>query len=871
MNMDMKASFLNEADELLHTIHERILMLEQHPEDQEHVDHVFRAAHTLKGSANLYDFSGIAILTHLLEEILDDLRNRARTIDAVLTDMLLESFDQVRELVNQIRDGAEDPQSEPGLLHRLSAMNAKAPERETRRTELFSESPADWVEAARAFMNGEKDAAAFAHYFAVTAALEASELKPNRTQVRQLRAVAKAVANVKSLTYGSGESFDQIRDAAGKLSRMSERKYDHADVQTLFLQMLLVIAIMEEFARRSPTERPSWWDDACGGIQSALEELADGRIPVRFPDVVLDVWDLCKPLGAFKQEFGTLLEPEFEEEFLDWHEDAELEPADSMPTAGYEGLAPAVAEREKRVPADDELARRLIVEQLYFLAPKGRPLTERWSLARDILGRCAAALGDETLRTLAEQAAPDIAALKEAVGRYVVTSTASVPPRQAESEAFAEAAAAAEAVIGEAVPAKTRTDAEPVPARAPESDKSEYAAADRDKIIRVETSKVERLMELIGELAIAKNSFPYLIRNLHLDTAAAAAQLKERYAVLDRISKDLQDAIVDIRMLPFSQVFGKFNRFVRDTARQSGKQIRLEFEGEETTLDKTIVEAISDPLVHLIRNAIDHGIEPSEQRLKAGKPAEGLLRIQTAREGNRIILEVIDDGAGIDAQRIQEKLLAHNALPKEQISRMTREELIPYIFQSGFSTVQEVTSLSGRGIGMSVVQTSIAKLRGRISVSSEQGQGTKVRIELPLTLSMTQILQVTVRGLSLGIPLDEIEETVRIQDKHIQTMQGEPIVTLRDTVYPIIDLGAYFQLPEKDSGANEYLVILKNGLALKVDSLAGQQEVVVKPPEDGFKHLAYLAGVSILGDGKVLLIVNANAIPFAKAGSGSSV
>ncbi|TLS49487.1 chemotaxis protein CheA [Paenibacillus antri] len=898
MSGNGKASFLREADELLNAIGDHILALERRPDDKENVDHVFRAAHTLKGSANLYDYSGIAILTHLLESVLDDLRNGTRVADAALIDILLESFDQVRSLAERIRDGEDDPQSEPELLHRLGRF-LSIRDREEPRAALFSQRATDWAAAARDFMEGTKDADAFAHFLPTLSAADAAAAQLTRYQVRQAKAAAAELAEASALRFDDTELPALLESAAAKFGRMSEKAQGRPAL-LLFMQFVVVCTLLEAYARKADatSPHPHWWSDVCDAVRDGAESWANGTAPERFSDVVLDVWELCKPREAAKQEFGTLLAPAAFESPFEGEEEEGRPPA---PPGASSADALFEAPPRRRSAADASLpdlappAGRLVVEQLHFLAPKGRPMIERWELARELLRRCAEALGDDGLLALAAMQAPDLTALNERANRYLDgpakaekgASAAASTSRAAgaagrwtpeEGRAGKEAAASAAArptaasstapgtATASATASATVTASASAPAPAP---------ADADQIIRVETGKVERLMELIGELAVARNAFPFMIGKLRQpnDAAAVAAELKEKYAVLDRITRDLQDAIVDIRMLPVSFVFNKFHRFVRDMARQSGKRIRLAFEGEETTLDKTLVEAISDPLIHLIRNAIDHGIEPSEARARAGKPTEGLLRISAFREGNRVVLEVYDDGAGVDTDRIADKLRETGELPEDRIAAMTQQELVAYVFRTGLSTAEEVTTLSGRGVGMDAVKKAIHRLQGDVGIRSERGAGTTVRIELPLTLSMTHILQVSVGGSAYGIPLEQIEETLRVSAGDVRTMQGEPVVILRDTVYPVVDLRTYLSLPEPEDGtgaaaaakagdSSSYLVILGNGVALRVDGLAGQQEVVVKPPEDCFKHLSYLAGASILGDGTVLLILNGNAIRF---------
>lgn len=892
--MITNASFLREADELLNAINDHILSLEKHPDDKENVDHVFRAAHTLKGSANLYDYSGISILTHLLESILDDIRSGTRKADAPLVDVLLESFDQVRLLTERIRDGEDDPQSEPELLHRLGRFQAVVRE-EAGRLAFVAEaaSPTEQIETARKFAEGKKDPETFVHLLPKLAATEPETKKAlNRPQAKQVKAAAVMLEQAVEGEYGDEQTAGQLGGAAEKLVRLAEKEPD-TSCSVLLLQFAIACTLIETYARCEGSDklRPYWWDDVCAAIRDGLESWLSGTAPVRFYDTVLDIWDLVKPGAAPKQEFGTLLAPPLLEDAgtID-AEDTTYRLAGGRESAYPDAMSPSVdaspagafpfADGGADAAEIEELAKQLIVEQMHFLAPKGRPLIERWELARDILWRCALAIDDRELRALAEMTAPEMSALKRIANRYVDSPAGAgraepqVPKRLAapalsETASIEAAPAAPAAGISPAAPAALADHADQAAPASPfaaaslaPSAPQAAAAGESEQIIRVETGKIERLMELVGELAVARNAFPFMIGKLQArqEDAVSAAELKEKYAILDRITRDLQDAIFDIRMLPVSHVFSKFHRFVRDMARQSGKSIRLMFEGEDTTLDKTLVEAISDPLIHLIRNAIDHGLEPADARRRAGKTEEGLLRIGASREGNRVVMEVFDDGAGIDADRIRAKLAETGELAPARLAEMSEAELVQTIFQPGFTTATEVSPLSGRGFGMDAVKRMVQRLHGDVIIRSERGLGTTIRIELPLTLSMTHILQVSAGGGAYGIPLEQIEETLRVRSGDIRTMQGRPVIVLRDSVYPVVDLRQFLSLPAGGEEEGSYVVVLGSGVAVRVDALDGQQEVVVKPPEACFKHLAYLSGASILGNGTVLLILNANEI-----------
>ncbi|HZG76524.1 MAG TPA: Hpt domain-containing protein, partial [Paenibacillus sp.] len=287
MNENVKMSFLREADELLNAIGDHVLALERRPDDAENVDHVFRAAHTLKGSANLYDYGGIAILTHLLESVLDDLRNGSRVADAALIDILLESFDQVRSLAGRIRDGEEDPQSEPELLHRLGRFLSSR-EREEPRLALFSQRAVDWADAARGFMEGKRDGDAFVHFVPTLTSADVAAAQLNRYQARQAKAAAAVLAEASARRFDDAELPGLLQGAAAKFERMSEKAQERPAF-LLYMQFVIVCTLLECHARKNGASapRPHWWSDVCGAVRDGAESWANGAAPARFSDVVL--------------------------------------------------------------------------------------------------------------------------------------------------------------------------------------------------------------------------------------------------------------------------------------------------------------------------------------------------------------------------------------------------------------------------------------------------------------------------------------------------------------------------------------------------------------------------------------------------------
>lgn len=833
--MELIRSFLSEAEELLTRINEEILAFESNPDDEERLNQIFRAAHTLKGSSNLYGFSGIAVLTHLLEGILEEIQEGTRQMETRLTDLLLESFDQVRWLVQQIENGQEDPQAEPDLLHRLRQAAKQEEWLDLEYTGLTLQGPLrleQWLEELRVLLSGNNlcSGTAFAELLDRAVQGDGDRLKAANMSDEAYKELKKLSSDLKRRRKAS----DQTNEKLAKLISYIGSPMQDALAGVPELRHLLAAAALLErpikVLAASGEPLPQWWGELWGKWQDGLKMLYQGQVDGSLSDLALDVWELCErsePVAAPVRD-TILLPPPIEEED---HAYAEI-------AAGAELILQPLSVLP---PVDDAMTRKLAVEQLHFLAPKGRPLIDRWELASQILLRCAKLLKDDDLERLALHKAPDMSSLNLKMKQ--LTEDTTVLPFDGEqlTDDLSNLAL------------KHRSGLK-------ERDVVEQPEAEQERIIRIEQGKLDRLMELIGELVVAKNAFPYIIQEM--TEPALAQQLKEKFGMLDRISKELQDAIIDVRMLPLSSVFSKFNRFVRDLAKQLGKQINLEISGEETTLDKRLVEVLSEPLIHLVRNAIDHGIETEEERRLTGKLPAGLLRLHAWREGNKVLIEVTDDGRGIDIESIRQKAVELKLLGKEEATDLGSEELQRYIFKAGFTTAEGVTSMSGRGVGLDAVLSNIENMQGKITIQSESGRGTTFTIELPLTLTMTQVLQVQVADQVYGIPLDQIGQTMRVSVDELQSVQGQLVLPLPDQVVPVLELKTYFGLTEATESLNEYryVAILKNGIGLQVDFFKGQQEVVVKPLEASLRHLAHFTGVSIMGDGTVLLILNSNGL-----------
>lgn len=379
------------------------------------------------------------------------------------------------------------------------------------------------------------------------------------------------------------------------------------------------------------------------------------------------------------------------------------------------------------------------------------------------------------------------------------------------------------------------------------------------RTIRVDLERLDQLMNLFSELVIDRGRLEQLARELNHPT------LLETVEHMSRISSDLQNLVLTMRMVPVENVFNRFPRMVRDLSRELGKRVELVIEGAETELDRTVVDEIGDPLVHLLRNAIDHGLEPVEERRQAGKPETGLVKLSAYHSGNHVIIEVSDDGRGINRDKVLRKALERGLITQREAEGLTDEQVYNLLFMSGFSTTETVTDISGRGVGLDVVRSKIESLGGTVSVQSEPGVGTTFQIQLPLTLSILDALLVQVEAEKYAIPLSSVLEAAIYKPEAVHTARGQPVVDFRGRLVPLVFLKDVFAVP--DAGGPKptdvQVVIVRKGekmAGLVVDRLIGQQEIVLKSLGKYLPHVFAISGATILGDGQVALILDCNAL-----------
>ena len=385
--------------------------------------------------------------------------------------------------------------------------------------------------------------------------------------------------------------------------------------------------------------------------------------------------------------------------------------------------------------------------------------------------------------------------------------------------------------------------------------------AEEDATIRVETKRLDSVMNLVGELVLGRNRLIKIGTQLEQnhESDPQVRVLSETLAQLNLVTTDLQLAVMKTRMLPIKKVFAKLPRMVRDLSQKLNKQVRLEMRGEETELDKSVADEIGDPLVHLVRNAIDHGIETPAERHAKGKPGEGQLIIAASQEGNSIVIRINDDGRGIPVDKVKAKALAKGLISEAELATMEHREVLNLIFLPGFSTAEQVTDVSGRGVGMDVVRTNIRKINGSVDLESEPGKGSQIIIKLPLTIAIIQALMVEVEQSIFAIPLSTVIEAVRISRTDIKTINGREVLHLRDRVLPLIRLAQEFDIPTNSERERFYVVVAAMGdrrVGVVVDELRSQEEVVIKSIWDYLETVKGVSGATITGEGKVVLILD---------------
>ncbi|MFV0422142.1 Hpt domain-containing protein [Oleidesulfovibrio sp.] len=920
MDPEIFADFILEAKEHLETIEPNLLELENSPDNLSLLNEIFRPMHSLKGASGFLGLNRINSLAHRAENILDELRKGEMAVSAEIMDVILSATDALRQMIDNLdvtgQEGDVEIASIVEIIDQIMAgggVPAAQPATPVEEdTSADSESTGEFaggnvlVEAEpqeaeeRVFQDQEAYVlTAFGEGHLRDFVEEAREISENlNSGLLELEKNPNAEGDLvndlfryfhnlkgNSGIIGYAELNSLTHEAETLLNRVrkGEMPSSHALVDLLLVVVDYIDAMVERIDTTSGKATPVVIEDVLARLQKAVSEgIIDAPVraqatapqeakaaPPAAEQVApaaageangVDADDLNVFKDTIRQQFESIkiaLEELSKDSSQKDYIDALFRSLVTIQNScGYMGL------EESKVYAD----------RTSKLVDQARSTDLDFSLMTDLLEQECAILKDMVDGHVAALASP--APVADAPDTDSGSTPAQPQPpagvKPAAAKKEEKAAPKAEKTAPPEKPASAApkpTAPKAAPTAKPAAPPAEQPTAQKGKsssTIRVDHEKLDHLMNLIGELIINRNRYTMLARRLEGETnvnvADVAQNLTETTYAMARISDDLQDTIMKVRMVPVSSVFSRFPRLVRDLSRKSGKEVELIMEGEETELDKSVVEVIGDPLVHLIRNAMDHGVEPEEERIAKGKRAKGRVCLRAYHKGNSVAIEIEDDGKGIDPEKMREVAIKKGIISPEEAKALDDREAMELIFAPGFSSAETITDISGRGVGMDVVRTNIKNLKGSVSIQSEIGKGTKFILSLPLTLAIIDALMVNVSGETYAIPLDAVSETTKIEAERLTDVNHRKAVTLRGEVLGIVTLSELLGLESTtdDDEVLSVVVIHDNDrrLGLVVDRLLERQEIVIKPMGEYLGDLRGISGATIMGDGSVVLILD---------------
>ncbi len=863
--------FIPEAREQLEGAAAGLLKLERDPSDAGLVNEVFRAVHTLKGASGLFDVPGLTRLLHAGEDLLGAVRANQLTLDPAMVDVLLDALDRVSAWVDELERHGRLPDDAEGvsvdLSRRLRVLLPDGDEATGSAAPVAAIERADWLgELADA-----DRLAAFAEAIGGGPPLFAIAYAPDDGcfyRGEDPFNLFPQLAGLKALRIAFREPPAPLAETDPFHSALAFRALTgqpRGEVEHLFryvIDQVTIVAVPAEAlilpggdADAGPGHR-DFVENAerllaardFAGLRAAVATLlglTDAHLWVasalRWLDAVLAA---PLPNAAWASAVVACIEEGRTRPI--GGKPAQASPA---PTAAPTATPAAATPNAAAALADKPMAARILAEQMRIVAMPGEPdvLRRRMAAVEATIGSLLASLG-WSLRE-GELAAAAAEAAGGAPGRLEDLITA--------LENRVEAAVAGPAPIPDSAVALLATGAPPDAAQPAPGAPTQLA-----HVLKVDQAKVDALMNLIAELVVSKNSLPFLAKRAEdvYGSREMGREIKDQYAVIDRLAQEMQRAIMAVRMLPVSEVFERFPRLVRDLSRKLNKHIELRIVGEDTAADKTIIESLGDPLIHLVRNAIDHGIELPEQRAAAGKPEAGTIQLKAFQEGDQVVIEVSDDGKGIDPLAIRLKAFEKGMVTEEKADALSDQAAINLIFLPGFSTIEAVSDLSGRGVGMDVVRTAVEKINGQVTLSSRKGEGTLVRLSLPLSMAVARVMMIEVGDALFGVPMDGVAETVRLPRDRIRWIKRSEAFVLRDAIVPLVRMHALLGLPRRATEVDEEAVLVARvrgaAVGLVVDRLREGIDVVLKPLDGILAGMRGYSGSALLGDGRVLLVLN---------------
>lgn len=840
--------FLVEAGEILEQLSEQLVDLENRPDDVDLLNAIFRGFHTVKGGAGFLQLDALVDLCHVAENVFDLLRNGKLGVNSEIMDVVLQALDSVNEMFGQVNERQEPKPADPSILSALSqlvesgnngggdqAQAVPAPETNSLEEEVSSANESENSASVPENSNdgpGKEDEISDDEFEQLLDALHSKD-SPEAPQSSPAAATAAEVEN-NSADEDKGNADDQgaelfidegpsdAADNSSSPSANSPASSSEAGANEITEDEF--DALLDQLHGKgkhtgSPKDVPA--------PESASSDGADSNRA----EVVASAGDSDE---ITEHEFEHLLD-ELHGKGKKIRGSAGSSDGNISVESSKQGEGGSVASTESDLITDQEF--ESLLDDLHGTG-KG-PTSKEGDSGAKSAGRAPSNPSAPSSVPSEPKVEANVSQTEKAAAKPVSAPSQSAAPT---TNSSATAGAAVERT-------KSKT-----PAVANKRNMRETPVA-AETTVRVDTKRLDDIMNMVGELVLVRN------RLVRLGGKSSDEAISKAVSNLDVVTADLQMSVMKTRMQPIKKVFGRFPRVVRDLARNLKKEINLELQGEETDLDKNLVEALADPLVHLVRNSVDHGIEMPDERESIGKSRAGKIILAAQQEGDHIVLSITDDGGGMDPAMLKQKAVTKGLMDEEAAERLNDNEAFNLIFHPGFSTKEEVSDVSGRGVGMDVVKTKISQLNGTIDVHSEKGQGTKIAIKVPLTLAIMPTLMVMLGDQTFALPLVSVNEIFHMDLSRTNIVDGQEVVIVRDKALPLFHLKRWLVMSGGLNSGEEsaHVVIVSVGtqkVGFVVDQLIGQEEVVIKPLGKMLHGTPGMAGATITGDGRIALILD---------------
>lgn len=881
-------SFLQEARENLAFIDQNIENLGSG--DTELVNAVFRAAHTLKGGSGIVGFSAVKDITHHAEDLLDMVRDGEIEPSPAVIEALFNAFDEVMNLIEAAEDSEDiveaDEEKVTEIVGLLCEQMGKSTEKEEWKIPiLIPKDPSSIINLPMGFLRDTELSLPITYaeiteenfleprLYALAFDIDESCMLYGNDPAYTLSLLGDKVKYVYScMNEDSAKSIlSGLDDEDGLILRMQIVAFVHASYTEIeealynFIDELIFIPldivtllgvnkgevhsldIMKDVSANAKKEISSK-DKLENIIKDSLELIGEETLQYAQLQRFIEILSSCDDLSSLSSFFdglaaGTVYTPSLlaqspaSEVEIDMKEESAVEVEE----------APAKVEVNKEALAG---AKMIIVQQVNQLETSDdEALFERVKVILEKTAKLfGLSMGDISNKE-------ELIAFAKSMGDDTQADTIAVEEKKDEPKAEEKFLAVKEEPVKQEVIAEK----EPISEKSAPVEKAEAKRSVVGKTVKIEQESVDSLMNVIGELLVAKNSLPYLADSVNGMTSEDIKRaIMEKYTFINRLSEQLQDLIMSMRMLPISYVFDRYPKLVRDISKQLDKRVKLTMDGGETKLDKNIIEMMADPMIHIMRNSLDHGIELPADREAKGKTAEGNVSLKAYSQSDKIIIEIKDDGAGINVERVVQKVIDKGLLTMSQIDALDDNGRAELVLLAGLSTAETITEFSGRGVGMDVVKKSIEGFGGSISIRTEKDIGTTITLAIPVSLAVTSLLHVEMNSIHYGLPMDSVQETVKIDKSEIASLHNEPFIYLRGAVIPLLFINSMLNLDEiKNKQLSIVVLNIKgNALAVVVNELLGQLDVVQKPLEGMLQGHPIFSGTALLGNGQIIMMMD---------------